>query len=236
MTYKNQIFNFSISGFQQQSCVLCGSPSEKNSCLCQPCLEELPFIEQACKTCGLPTTESVIRCGACITVPPLNNIAVILLQYVAPVDHLIKNMKYHNQLAIADLLGQLLADKIKSQPDDLPEQIIPVPLHNSRLQTRGYNQAVEIARPVSKALNIPVNLTSCLRNRATEPQVELPHEERQSNVKNAFEIIHQTNVKHVAILDDVMTTGSTMNELTRILLNSGVERVDIWACTRATLD
>lgn len=167
---------------------------------------------------------------------PQNNRAISLLHYHAPVDHLIQKMKYHNQLEIADLLGKLLVEKLLSMDYQLPQQIIPVPLHVSRLQQRGYNQAVEIARPVSRALKIPLNLTNCIRTRLTEPQIELSHAERKNNLKNAFDVIHQIPAKHVAIIDDVMTTGSTLNELTNALLKSGIEKVDIWTCSRATLN
>lgn len=235
MDISSKFFVHSKSDLLQQSCILCGSDSAKGLCLCQPCLDELPYIEHACKKCGVPTVEETIHCGACITEMPQNHQTISVLHYHSPVDHLIQKMKYHNQLEIADLLGKLLVRKLLSLDYELPEQIIPVPLHISRLQQRGYNQAVEIARPVSKALNIPLNLTNCIRTRLTEPQVDLSHAERQKNLKNAFDIIHQIGARHVAIIDDVMTTGSTLNELTATLLKSGIEKVDIWTCSRATL-
>jgi len=180
--------------------------------------------------------ETTSHCGRCIAEMPQNNLAVSVLHYESPVDHLIKKMKYHNQLEIAELLGKLLVEKLHSSKVELPEQIIPVPLHKTRLEQRGYNQAIEIARTVSKALKIPMNLTNCIRARLTEPQFELSHAERKNNLKNAFDVIHQIPAKHVAIIDDIMTTGSTLNELTSALLKSGIEKVDIWTCSRATLN
>ncbi|MDX1810425.1 MAG: ComF family protein [Gammaproteobacteria bacterium] len=204
--------------------------------MCHSCLQDLPFIEYSCHKCGLPTQEDTTFCGHCLTHPPKNNLAVSIFHYRDPVDHLIQKMKYHNQLEIADLMGALLVHKLEMLKHPLPQEIVPVPLHFSRLEQRGYNQAVEIGRAVSKQLKIPLNLTGCIRGRATQPQFELTEDERRKNLKGAFEVVHQSPAKHVAIIDDVMTTGSTLNELTQTLLDSGVEKVDIWTCSRATLD
>lgn len=237
MIESNKFFGLSKVGITQPDCLLCGSPGEKQSCLCKHCLDDLPYIDNACSSCGIPLKEShADQCGTCINNPPQNTLAVSVLHYLSPVDYLIQKMKYHNQLEIADLMANLLVNKLKTTNVDLPELIIPVPLHISRLQQRGYNQAVEIARPVSKALKIPLNLTNCIRKRLTEPQFELRHDQRQSNLKGAFEIVHQISAQHVAVIDDVMTTGSTLNELTKTLKNSGINRVDIWTCSRATLN
>ena len=222
--------------FAEQGCLLCGETSDTGVCLCTACLEDLPVIEHSCRKCGLPTEEDTPLCGYCLIETPLNHRAVSVLHYKSPVDYLIKKLKYHHQLEVADLLGKLIVDKLKRLEWELPEQIIPVPLHVSRLEQRGYNQAVEIARTVSKTLNIPINLTNCVRTRITTPQIELSIVDRKNNLTNAFEVVHQIPAKHVAIIDDVMTTGSTLNALTTALLNSGIQKVDIWACSRATLN
>lgn len=150
-------------------------------------------------------------------------------------DYLIKHMKYHNQLSIADLMGKLLAKKIKELALPLPEQIIPVPLHIDRLQQRGYNQAIEIAKLVSRELHVPINLNGCTRIKSTTPQFDLPATERCDNIKDAFEISSKMTARHVAIVDDVMTTGSTVWEISNALLKAGVEQVDVWTCARATV-
>lgn len=143
-------------------------------------------------------------------------------------------MKYHRQLTVADLFGSLLANKIQHNDAALPELIIPIPLHPQRLQQRGYNQAIEISRPLSKRLNIPLDIKCAKRQRNTTPQFDLPPEQRNKNLRNAFEIIHPIQAKHVAVVDDVMTTGSTVSSFSQALLDAGVTRVDIWACARAT--
>lgn len=229
-----------------QPCILCGDDSENTTCLCNACQDELPYIKTACPSCGIPLDKASVLgtyeetsneiCGACMTAPPTAGRCVSVLHYDSPVDYLIKHMKYHNQLAIAELMGKLIATKVKKQALPLPEQIIPIPLHIDRLQQRGYNQAIEIGKTVSRELAIPLNLTDCTRIRSTTPQFDLPANERVDNIKNAFEISHQLKAKHVALIDDVMTTGSTVQEVAKELLNSGATQVDIWVCARATTD
>ncbi len=232
----SHFLNFGKFGVFDSNCLLCGCLAKNKTCLCNDCLNELPFILHACPTCGIPVAENNLRCGQCMSDPPPFHQAVSVLHYVAPVDYLIKRMKYHNQLEITALMAELLLDRLRNQNIDLPELIIPVPLHIERLQQRGYNQAVELARPLSRALKIPVNLTSCIRQRNTKAQFELTPQERKTNLKGAFAIVHPLKVKHVALIDDIMTTGSTLRELSQLLLQSGVEEVDIWTCARASIE
>jgi len=223
-----------------QPCFLCGDHFYGSICLCPACMNELPFIKTACNRCGLPMemeTETE-TCGACISdMPPVNHCTSVL-HYDSPVDFLIKHMKYHNQLSVAELLGTLLAEKVSA---DLllhslptPETIIPMPLHLDRLKQRGYNQALEIARPISNILNIPIDLDMCTRTISTAPQFDLPAAERGDNIKNAFTVNNPLPVRHIALLDDVMTTGSTVWEVAKTLRKAGVERIDVWTCARAT--
>lgn len=126
----------------------------------------------------------------------------------------------------------LLADHLK-QTADRPDLILPVPLHKARYRQRGFNQAIEIARIVGRELQTPLDLTSCKRNRDTPHQTRLPAKKRRKNLKNAFSIIKPIHAQHIAILDDVMTTGSTAHELAYVLKKAGVGRVDVWVCARA---
>jgi len=224
-------------------CILCDDACQSAHCLCDACLKELPYLSSACASCGLPietSTHSDI-CGACLASPPLRlkpdqqqGKCISVLHYDSPVDYLIKRMKYHNQLSIAQLLGQLIANKIKQTAYPLPSEIIPVPLHTRRLQQRGYNQAAEIAKAITQVLDIPLNLHICKRVKSTTPQFDLPASERVSNIKNAFALSTQLQSKHLALVDDVMTTGSTVWELASTLLQAGAIQVDIWVCARAS--
>ena len=218
--------------------MLCGDTCENSTCLCQACIEDLPYINTACASCGLPLEhhngESSI-CGQCQSEPTPIQHCISIFHYDSPVDYLIKHMKYHNQLSVADLMGKMIAKKVKSIGQNLPDLIIPVPLHVERLKQRGYNQAIEIGRLVSRDLNIPLDHTACTRVKHTLPQFDIPAAERSDNIKNAFEVSRQLDAKHVALIDDVMTTGSTAREIATVLTQNGVTQVDVWTCARATI-
>lgn len=146
--------------------------------------------------------------------------------------HLIGNLKFRADYKNASLLGLLLADHLK-QTAELPDLILPTPLHKARYRERGFNQSIEIARTVAQVLQIPLDLTSCKRHRDTPHQTQLPAKIRRKNLKNAFSVVKPIQVRHIAILDDVMTTGSTAHELANVLKKAGASRVDIWVCARA---
>ncbi len=125
-----------------------------------------------------------------------------------------------------------MAQALANQPMH-PQLIVPVPLHPTRFQQRGFNQAIEIARPISKNLGIPIAPKLCVRSRETPAQSGLSARQRAINIKHAFEIGQAVEVDHVAILDDVVTTGATVTELSRVLRNAGIKKIEIWACARA---
>jgi len=146
--------------------------------------------------------------------------------------HLITTLKFRADYKNARLLGLLLAEHLQKTAEK-PDCILPVPLHKSRYRERGFNQSIEIARTVAKELQIPLDLNSCRRHRDTPHQTALSGKQRRKNMKNAFSIIKPINAQHIAILDDVMTTGSTVHELAAVLKKAGVSRVDVWVCARA---
>jgi ComF family protein len=146
--------------------------------------------------------------------------------------HLIAGLKFSADYKNARLLGRLLAEELTQTPQ-LPDCLIPVPLHKARYRQRGFNQSIEIARAVGNALHIPVDVNSCIRHRDTPHQTQLTAKQRRTNMKNAFSIIKQITAQHIAIVDDVMTTGSTVHELAVVLKKAGVARVDVWVCARA---
>lgn len=114
-----------------------------------------------------------------------------------------------------------------------PQRLIPVPLHRKRYHQRGFNQAIEIAQPISRQLNIPLDTRCCLRRVDTTAQAELHADERRKNIRGAFQVRHHINYKHVAIIDDVVTTGATVNELAKMLRKEGVTKIEVWCCARA---
>lgn len=222
------------------TCVLCGAQG-KNIDLCHDCWQELPWLTHACVRCALPLpiqAPANIECGNCLRHALPFNKLLALFHYQPPIGRLITGLKFHQQLKYAHLIGELLTERlIKTYQTNqkIPDLLIPMPLHPIRLRERGFNQAVEIARPIIKKMGIKMDLTSCQRVRATIPQTTLPAAQRKNNVKNAFQINSILHNKHVAILDDVVTTGHTIIELSRMLKEVGVKYIDIWCCARTNL-
>lgn len=150
--------------------------------------------------------------------------------YAFPVDQLIQALKYQQRLAIAPLLGAGLAKAVSGQTR--PDVLIPMPLHAARLRHRGFNHATEIAREVARRLNLPLNLTSCERVRDTPPQVALAYDQRRRNVRDAFTCDGDVAGKHVALIDDVMTTGTSLDELAKTFIKAGARKVEAWVVAR----
>lgn len=224
-----------LRGFYPPTCVLCGGAGQGGLDLCAACLAELPTNRHGCGRCGLPLPAERppgSLCGACQRRLPPYAVCHAAFRYEEPLPNLVTGAKFRGRLNLARLLGQCLARELGERAVELPERILPVPLHARRLRERGYNQALEIARALGPELGIPVDRRSCVRVLATSPQAELARQARRRNVRGAFRVLRPPGVARVAILDDVVTTGSTVSELTRVLLKSGVERVDVWAVAR----
>lgn len=184
---------------------------------------------------SLPSTQSI--CGVCLKKPLPFHKLYILFSYTEIIKKLITGLKFQQRLIYGHILGTLLAEKISPQytNEKLPDIIIPVPLHKKRLRERGFNQAIELARPISKKLNIPIEYKRCERVVNTAAQSNLPANQRSNNVKNAFVGHKQLAYQHIALLDDVMTTGHTLIEISRALYYVGVKRIDVWCCARTYL-
>ena len=214
------------------TCLLCGDPGHSGRDLCLPCSQAMPLNRPACRRCGLGLAVETARlCGRCLKKPPACDSTLALFRYEEPVRHLVHALKFRGNYAVARLFGQLMCDALTGQ--ELPECLIPVPLHRNRYRERGFNQATEIARIVADELGISLALDCCVRQRATQPQSELPARQRLRNLHNAFGVIKPVHANHVAILDDIVTTGATTNELAKALRARGVRRIDVWACARA---
>jgi len=205
------------------SCLLCAGPSA-GALLCAPCNADLPRLAAQhgaqCDHCALPIT-SGNRCGACLSHPPAYDHVCAPFTYAFPADALVQALKYRSMLAVAPLFGNAIAASL----DERPDVIIPMPLADARLRERGFNQAQEIARHVANVSGIPLLPRACRKVRDTAPQAALPWKERAKNVRKAFVCDEDFTGKHVAIVDDVMTTGATLNELARNLKQAGAARV-----------
>lgn len=217
-------------------CLLCAAPARRLAGLCADCTAALPRQQPACPSCAarLPTSAGdVLPCGECQHHPPVFNEALALFTYAAPVDQLIQRIKYGGDLALARELGELLASRILESDVARPDLLLPVPLHRTRLRTRGYNQALELTRPLSRRLRIPLDHELATRTRATAPQLDMDRRERARNLRDAFAVRGELSGRHVAIIDDVMTSGATVTSLAKALKRAGAERISVWVLARA---
>lgn len=215
-------------------CVLCGLPSG-SICICGPCKNDLPWTGPQCRQCGLPLSTAQDQiCGKCLQNPPSFHRTVSPLQYCFPADRLVRALKFHRQLAEGRVLSHLMCEYITVKDFTLPDVLIPVPLHRVRMIKRGFNQAGELAGYASRMLGIPLLTTGLRRKRNTKAQSGLNRKQRRRNVRGAF-YWHGRNRpgRHVALIDDVMTTGTTVSECARVLKKAGAQRVDVWVPTRA---
>lgn len=221
-----------VRALMPSRCLLCGARGESGLDLCAACRADLPRNDRCCALCALPLEAPAPLCGRCIRRAPSWDAAWAPFRYAYPLDRLEARFKFGADLAAGKLLASLWIASHK--PGELPKAIIPVPLHRSRLRSRGYNQALEIARPLAKALRIPLLRDALQRTRATDAQTELSALQRRRNVRGAFVAHFEDHVpRHAALLDDVFTTGATLAECTRVLKRAGVARVDVWALARA---
>ena len=215
-------------------CVLCGQPSG-SICLCGPCKSDLPWPDVHCHQCGLPLGSAKDKiCGACLKTSPPFTRTIYPLQYDFPADRLVQAFKFNRQLAAGRVLSHLICEHVNAHDERQPDMLIPVPLHNFRMIKRGFNQACELGNYASKVLDIPLLTTALRRRRNTKAQSGLSRKQRRKNVRGAF-YWHSSEKpgSHVALIDDVMTTGTTVSECARVLKNAGAKRVDVWVATRA---
>jgi ComF family protein len=216
------------------ACLVCGGVGADGLDLCTPCRAALPWTAPACRRCGLPlagTGEQPV-CGLCQLVPPPLARVQCPLHYAFPVDRLLPRLKFHGDLAAGELLVALAAWAL--DPDERPAALVPVPLHPSRLRQRGYDQALEIARAFARHGGPPVRADALRRVRATPAQTTLDAAARRANLGGAFALRRGAALPtHVALVDDVMTTGATLHECARVLQAGGVARVDAWCLARA---
>lgn len=216
-------------------CLLCKHSTGGTLALCQHCLEKLPWrTGPFCIQCGISLPHTTL-CGTCLNISSAFRHVISPFHYQKPIDHFIQQLKFSHRLIYAHVLGNLLAQYVLNIGAQLPEIIIPVPLHSQRLRERGFNQALEITKSCARQLKIPYCRNTITRNKATQPQTQLNAEEREANVKNAFHIKKQIPYAHIAIIDDVMTTGATLQQLSQTIKNnSQVQCIDLWCNARAT--
>lgn len=213
-------------------CLLCGAPGVEGMDLCADCAMELPRNGCCCARCALPLALPAALCGQCQQHPPIWDAAWAPFRYGWPLDRLEARYKFGGDLAAGRVLATLWQHE--PQPLALPEAVVVVPLHTGRLRQRGYNQALELAKPLARAFDVALHVDVLRRVRPTQAQTELDARARRRNVRGAFALASDVTLPaHVAVLDDVMTTGATLAECARVLKRAGVQTVDVWALARA---
>jgi ComF family protein len=214
------------------SCILCGQEADLPVELCSPCKKALLGNVHRCNRCGLELSFGEKICGKCLSRPPVFDRCESVLGYTLEAGQLIRQLKYNQKTSVAHVMAYLLAEYLQTHREVLPEAIIPMPIHRNRLYRRGFNQTMEIAKYLGVILDIPVDYKCCQRTKQIESQTNLSVFGRRNNVKGVFRMIKEVSYKHVAILDDVVTTGATVEELTRVLKSVGIKNVEVWCCVR----
>lgn len=226
-----QLVRATIGAVLPQDCDLCGSASG-DSLLCPACTADLPSLPAAlCPRCALPSPTGEV-CGRCQKHPPSFDRTIAAFPYAFPIDRLVQQLKYGHRLALATWMGERLADRCRNLTASL---IIPMPLHAGRLTERGFNQSVEIARPIANRLDIPLDLGACRRSRPTAPQEGLSLLQRRRNLKHAFLCPADLAGLDILLVDDVATTGASADECARTLKLNGAATVTVAVVARTLL-
>ena len=220
-----------------QACLLCDEPCDHPQPICVACEAELPWLGEQCRVCALPLPQAGLTCGQCLRRPPAFSQVVAPWSYRFPVDSLITRFKHAAKWPYGRLLGELLAQSLHHRFNDglpRPDVLLPVPLASRRLRQRGYNQAALLAQWLGHSLGIAWNEHALLRPQDTPAQQGLDAHARRRNLRRAFSLADEAQVRgrHLALVDDVLTTGATAETLAGLLLDAGASRVDVYCLAR----
>ena len=220
-----------------QSCILCDEPAEAEMPICVACEAEMPWLGEHCQTCALPLPKAGLTCDGCLLEPPAYEQVAVPWRYDFPVDSLITRFKHNAKWPFGHLLADVLSQYLQHRFDEdlpRPDALLPVPLAAKRLRQRGFNQAAMLARWLSRQLDLPCEENVVHRIQDTSAQQDLDAKARKRNLRNAFALTSDANVKgrHLALVDDVLTTGATVQALARLLMNAGAARVDVYCLAR----
>lgn len=222
-------------------CIFCLEKTHSHADLCSNCTASLTLNTHCCQQCAAPMehtiSQDILLCGDCLSHKVHYDRVFSPFLYSQEMAYLIKKLKYQHKIHYANTLSQLFINKINIIKNfRIPQALIPIPMHSKRLSARGFNQALELGRSLASYYQLPLNYSSFIRQRHTDLQAEMSAARRQKNIQHAFLLKKPIQYSHIAIIDDVMTTGSTVNEAARVLKKSGIKQVDIWAIARAGLN
>lgn len=223
--------------FNNQHCLLCDEACVASIALCEACTHELPWLREACRICALPMAMEGLVCGQCSRRRPAFRRVEAPWLYGFPVDSLITRFKHQARWPLGRLLGELFGQWLQQRFDDglpRPDRLIPVPMGSRRWRQRGFNQAQMLAGWLASLLGIPSDHHSLVRRHDTRAQQELGARARQRNLRQAFLVARPMAIAglHIAVVDDVLTTGATAQAVARCLRDAGARRVDIYCLAR----
>ncbi len=224
-----------LSGLFPSRCIFCQQTTGRELDVCPACYDALPHNQTCCVRCALPLAEDInhaVLCGRCIKKRPAFDYAYSPFRYENEIITLVHQLKFSEKIRFSRSIGEMLWQHF-STTGERPDCLLPVALHKSRMRQRGFNQSIEIARVLAKKLAIPIEHTAIERQRSTVAQTGLSAKQRQKNICGAFAVVGELHYKHVLIIDDVMTTGATVNELAKLLKKHNVERVGVLSIARA---
>jgi ComF family protein len=211
------------------ACLLCGLPAGTRQNLCIHCWRSLPRVPHPCRLCGLPSPGGDPVCPRCLHRPPPWQRMRAPLVFSGETRRLLLQMKFEERLSIANTLASRLWPLLA---ESAVEAMIPVPLHPRRLLERGFNQSLLIARHLGWRLDLPVDHRSLIRHQPTRAQTGLSRNQRRKNLRRAFAYRPHKPWRRIALIDDVITTGSTMEACCSALKQGGVESVEVWSIAR----
>ncbi|MET0661228.1 MAG: ComF family protein [Steroidobacteraceae bacterium] len=220
-------------------CLLCGGAGQLPSVdICRDCEADLVPLDVACVHCAQPLlpVAATLTCGHCLRRPPSFDRSFCAFRYEAPLAELVRGFKYRRDTASGRLLAHLFCKRLQSREGSMPDCIVPVPLAQQRYHQRGFNQAIELGTQIERRIGVPMRTDVIVRVRETSEQAGLKPGQRRRNVRRAFEAVKPLQAARVAVLDDVMTTGSTVNEVARVLRTAGALEIEVWAIARAGRD
>lgn len=217
-------------------CTVCGGTSR--DAFCQACrIRHINWLTLRCTVCAirLPEHTQYSQCGSCLAHPPAFDATFAATDYAPPIDQAVQNLKFHARLPLAKAFGRILSDM--PLPLLMPDLILPVPLSLERLAERGFNQSLEIARTLARDWNLPIDSTVCLRVKHTQTQASLPLHQRRVNMRNAYAVQNSQLIsnKRIGVVDDVMTTGHTLDELAHCLKRHGATHITNFIVARTPI-
>ena len=215
--------------YREFPCALCGE--EGRRLVCSACCSDLPRLMLVCARCGLPSHNSV--CAACLVNPPRWQHLVAPFSFAYPIDKIIHAFKYSGAIFWHSFLAAEMVRRGLTLKVPIPDVLIPVPMHPRRLADRGFNQALELARGIGREMDVPILAGATARTESGLPQVGLSAGKRWQNIRGAFTAtLSDAAPRSVAIVDDILTTGATANELAQVLRRTGIKKIQVWVVAR----